>query len=437
MKIGDFFVKLGIKADTKVLTKVGNKAKKAGQSIWKFKNRIIAAATAVAYFSKKTYDAVAALRDFGDQTGLDIIQLQKLQKAAESITPGLDGKQVATDIQSLQKKLTDLKFGGSGVQGLRLLGIDQTGKDAFQIINEMKGAIKGLSDADATNLIERTGLSPQFLRVLKLSNAEFDKLSKGRFLSAKDNKKIIHMGEAFHKLTMTIGELKNGFIAIISGPIGHFLDMVNALVSLGLRLYDTFMKLPYSVQILTATFSILLAMISPLTAAFTLFYLIIEDIFVYMQGSGKSLTGAFMKELPKIIGKMTEGFQQLWQYIKDIKDAFLQWADLKIDSMFDWLDSVVEKFGKLLKLITGISASDAWKWITGKLDSSMDYINESASKSWNKEMGEVERNRASNNTLNQHFNVNSTAPAPEVAHHVGHHTKHGMGKTFNQVRTTP
>ena len=63
MKIGDFFVSLGVKADTKVLTEFGQKTKSAFSNVMGLKTAVIAAGASFAYMANETFKSVQAERN--------------------------------------------------------------------------------------------------------------------------------------------------------------------------------------------------------------------------------------------------------------------------------------------------------------------------------------------------------------------------------------
>jgi len=426
MKIGDFFVSLGVKADTKVLTEFGQKTKSAFSNVMGLKTAVVAAGASFAYFANETFKSVQALENFERATGLSVNKLQQFQRVANLSGTGLDGDQVASQVQALQQNLTDLKFGGGNTQAFRLLGIDVSGKDAFQVMEDMRQAIAGLSDAEATNIIGKAGFSPEMLKILRMSNKEFEKMGKGSFMSAKGRKDVIEMGKAMAKVTTIFKEWKDLLVAMLAGTVGNFLGMISDLME-GLQGLATAI---YNVKPLfyglAAALAVVMFTMSPMLAMFALLYLVIEDLWVAFKG-GESLSGDAFNYLKDVFSGVAENFKEMWAYIKDISSAIAEWT---FDAALEGITFLTDKFKELWDFISNLSASKIWTFLQEGWSSLSGLVTGEAEKG-----AENVSNSSSNKTANVNnvYHINTTAPADDVAKGIAKQQTRELNFTHDEV----
>jgi hypothetical protein len=210
--LDELFVTLGVKTDSKGL----NDAIKGFQIL---RNNIaliggvsVAALFGVKKFVDGTVNSVAALNNLNQQTGLSIDKLQKWSQVAQLSNLSISAEQATNSIATLQKNLAAIHMGQGNIAPFQLLGLD-VNTDAFGILEQLRGKIGKLNNATATNLISQLGLNPEFLSVLKLSRAEFDKLGANRFLNGKQRQDIIALGTTLKQITLEFKILKDQAVA--------------------------------------------------------------------------------------------------------------------------------------------------------------------------------------------------------------------------------
>lgn len=338
MNIGDFFIKLGVISDTGSIQKFSTVV---NQGVSELKNMSIAA-LAVGYTVAKVTDelvnTIVKQENFNKQTGLSIDLLNKWQKAATLSDVTLNYEEISSNIQGIQKNLTELQFGGGNTQAFRWLGIDVTGKDAFEVLEQVRTSIKDIDDRTATQLIEKMGLSPKFISVLRLSRQEFDKISKGGFLTANQRKKVVELGTAFTRLKLELTEIKNRTLANISPLLmrvfGHIENGARHLETFinGLRSSDAQLKTFQAALIALA------AIFLPITTAIGIAIVLFDDLWTAMNG-GESLIGETLKMLSDplfwqwglegLIGSMKD----LFNWMVKIGDSINNWAIDKVKGL--------------------------------------------------------------------------------------------------------
>jgi len=332
--IGELFINLGVKGDTKKLDEF-----KA--SVTKLRSNLIAVGAAFAgavvglnTLVNSSLKGVVSLQNLSNQTGLAVENLQKLQQVGQLANLSLSADQVAQSIGNLQKNINDITVFGSGnITPFSQLGVDpMQSKTAFEVLERVRENIKGLNAATATNLISQIGLSPEFINILRLSREEFDKLSNNMFLSGQQRKDIDKLGtsmkslqlrfialkdQAVAKLAPELDKLVNQFfkwvddngdniIQLISG-IGKSFAVFTKAVSGAFSLVSGFINkisgLENGITILTAAMAGLLLTVRPFLLGFGAIVLLLEDFAVFSAG-GDSVIGDLVnafKDMPDII----------------------------------------------------------------------------------------------------------------------------------------
>ncbi len=332
--IGELFINLGVKGDTKKLDEFKG-------SVTKLRSNLIAVGAAFAgavvglnTLVNSSLKGVVSLQNLSNQTGLAVENLQKLQQAGQLSNLALSADQIAQSIGNLQKNINDITVFGSGnITPFSQLGVDpMQSKTAFEVLERVRENIKGLNAATATNLISQIGLSPEFINILRLSREEFDKLSNNMFLSGQQRKDIDKLGtsmkslqlrfialkdQAVAKLAPELDKLVNQFfkwvddngdniIQLIAG-IGKSFAVFTKAVSGAFSLVSGFINkisgLENGITILTAAMAGLLLTFRPFLLGLGAIVLLLEDFAVFSAG-GESLIGDLVnafKEMPDIV----------------------------------------------------------------------------------------------------------------------------------------
>lgn len=250
---------------------------------------VSAAAYAVTKLTQQTRAHALAYRDYAFQTGMPLENLQQFEAAAARVAPGLTGEKIASELTNLQQNLTNIEFGQGNIFPYQLLGISATTKDATQIVNGLRNAIQGLSNARAINLIERMGLSRDWLYILRMSREEFSKIT-AVMLSPQQIQRTTQMALAFNKLKFSLANFRDQLVALNATSLN---DLFNSVTNIADALSRWFKEEPNAKRFfdsivigLSAIWLRAHPIITALTAIATLF----EDWWVAKQG-GESLFG--------------------------------------------------------------------------------------------------------------------------------------------------
>ena len=319
MKIGEFFIQLGVSAESKKLKEfVGDLGQLQLGALANIASVAALAAELVKLGAEAT-NAAVGFQLFQNTTGLSWKELQKWQIVAQQANVSADT--VASSITNLQRQIAEVRLGRGNIAPFQLLGVAPT--DAFDVLNKLRDRIRGLDAATATNIISQMGLSPEMINVLRLTDSEFAKLSKTvRGMTTDQEQQFLRTKQAMVQLGMAFKYL--GF-----DIVGHFLAAFEKLIPLLNHAYFGFFRLRDILIALAIYFF-------PVQAAIIGLLLVLDDLAVYFTG-GKSITG-----------KAIEGLKQFGQ---ELKNAFTGFNVPKISQLLG-----LGNMGPMGNLMTGALA---------------------------------------------------------------------------------
>tara|TARA_R110000751_G_scaffold299695_4_gene411063 strand:- start:9927 stop:11306 length:1380 start_codon:yes stop_codon:yes gene_type:complete len=367
MKIGELFVQLGVKTDSKPLQNFKRSIVGLRQNLILVQAAAAAAVFGLSKFAGGTIDATAAIVNISKQTGLAVDKLQRLQQAGQLADITLTADQLANSIANVQKNIAAIKLGQGDVSGFGFLNISPENKDAFEVLEDVRESIKGLDNATAVNLISKIGLSPQFINVLRLSKKEFKSLGDNKFLSKQQRKDILDLGTAFKALQLRLGALKDqavakiapklqglvdGFfnwmklngaavinaISGIASVFGTFLSVVGNAVAIVGTLVSSIFGAAGGLKALAGIIAIITVSFSPLVAAAVGLLLVLDDIATFLSG-GESITGdvfnAVSDSVDFLVGKLSALEQMLININQFFANLFAGSFNVNISSAVD------------------------------------------------------------------------------------------------------
>ena len=291
MKLGEFFIQLGVQGDTKELDKTikqleeaeratkrqikfqkdlakatseeqkalirknyyQNKsldlAKKEKSALVDKRNAIMGVAKGLGAFAigamiaYKAVDrvvnslAVANSRmiAFQRQTGISFASLNKYASASASVNFNATPEQMANTMQTLASNLYDIRMGRGDIspyQELAFVGgkpFNPMGMSVEQLIESVREAIKGVGDVQATNLITRMGFSPDDLLMLRMTREEFEKIND-LFLSPREREQMNAYSLQIKKMRLEFQLMKDRALLAI---MPAFLKITNVVKNFG------------------------------------------------------------------------------------------------------------------------------------------------------------------------------------------------------------
>lgn len=335
--LGELFIELGVKADTQALKNVQSAVKGLRTNLLLVGAAFTGAIVGLDRFVNSSLKGVVALQNLNQQTGLSIEKLQRFQQAGQLANLSLNADQIAQSIGNVQRNLAEIRLGGGNLAPFQLLGISPLGKDAFQVIEELRGAIQGIDPAIATNLISQLGLSPEFINILRLSRKEFEALSQNTFLNKEQRRNIDELGtsitalklnfkalkdQAVAKLAPSLNELVQKFfkwlkdngdrivntMSSLARGVAAFASAVGNAFSLTGQFLENIIGLENGIKILAVAFAALSLSFSPFLLGLTAVILLLDDLAVYRRG-GDSVFGDLVKSFENLpnLGKILFG----------------------------------------------------------------------------------------------------------------------------------
>jgi hypothetical protein len=275
MNIGELFVTLGFKADTM-------RVKDFAAAIGEIPVNVATSIASLAGLefelfrvAERGMEAAAAFKTFTNQTGLSWEELQRWQIVAQQSETSAEA--VASSVTNLQRNLAEIRLGRGNISPFQMLGISAN-QDAFAVLAQVRERIKGLDSATATNLISQMGIDASMINVLRLSNDEFEKLSKSvGGLTSSEKGSFLKAKESLALLKLEVQEFMFRYVA-------HMIDGFTMLV-------DKLKEMPVVLAQIGLAVAALVIVFQPLTAAVIGLLLILEDLAVYAKG-GNSVIGS-------------------------------------------------------------------------------------------------------------------------------------------------
>lgn len=280
MKIGEFFVQLGVEADTKTLKDF---AKSIGDIPLNVGTAILALAGIEYELGKVTEQAIQAaigFQMFGAQTGLSWQELQRWQIVAERAN--VSAESVTSSITSLESHLAQIRMGYGNTRPFAMFGID-INQNAFGVLSQLRKAITHYPRSVSRNLLGEMGIGPDMMRILELSDREWLQY-------------VNHVHGMTENQMKDFLELKNVFVSVSQSVRFHLIDLVDHFV----ELFEKGMQFKHFLLGLGVVAGILAVAFAPLTAALVALVLVLDDLAVYMNG-GKSVIGYFLDTLKGIM----------------------------------------------------------------------------------------------------------------------------------------
>lgn len=339
--IDELLVKIGFKTDDKGLKKTKKEIDGFLQGVktcLKSLAQFGAIASAAVFGLYKLEMAVArsnyAFINFARQTDISLAKLNRFAGAASLADFGLDATKAMGGLAALESNLAAISIGQGNIAPFQILGIDPTGKDATQIIDELRTAIKGVSSPMAANLIQQMGLSPEFLAVLRMSRGEFAALGAE---AEKFTLSVPERGE-MNEFSLRLKLLGMRFTYLRDKVLLKVAPVIEGILNLILNLSDGFAELikwmvptegAFKALIVVAT--ALAAAIAPIPTALVALLLVLEDIYAYAHG----------KE--SLFGHLTEGLELFFTEAKSKVVVFFAEVVDRIKNAIKWWNRFIHQ----------------------------------------------------------------------------------------------
>lgn len=369
MNIGELFVKLGFKADTKELTTMKSGLNSARLGAIAMTGAVIGAVIAVNKLISASLQSAVVLKNFEIQTGISSQQLQKWSYVADQNDVSV--QTLIGSIKGLQKAQANLRMGQGNMRPFALLGISPN-EDPFVVLDKLKNRIKGLSPAIASSLLGQLGIGDEMLNLLRNSNLEFDKLNKKFILTAKEQENLIKLNKAYKDFIFTLRGIRDRLVAMISPEVLAFAKALKNnfefLFEVGKWILNLIKKYKWLGGVIAIVGAIALGIFAPWTALILGIILVIDDLWTTFKGG----EGVIANTLAKLMG--FKDINELWKSLKSGFNRFID--DIKkgmdffksiFENSFNFIKDMYEKFIKpIIDGIKGITDNKIIARIIGK-----------------------------------------------------------------------
>lgn len=302
---------------------------------------------------------------FQRTTGISFSSLNKYASANAAVNFNSSIEGTAQSMQRVANNLWDIQMGRGDIspyQELAFVGgkaFNPYGMSVEEVIENVREAIKGVDDLQATNIIQRMGFAPDDLMMLRMSREEFEKIND-LFLSPQQReemnkaglelKKIqlefqkigqsltIGLAKPFIKLATILEKLANLIYKGIIKPIHLGFRTIGSLISNSIKLVK---ELTHA---FIETFNVLKPIFSILKMIGEVIWLPIEDVLTYLTG-GDSLTGRALEGISNVIDNINSSFEnsKIAKFFESIKQGIIDLTTLKVPQ---WLSNFFSMIGQ-------------------------------------------------------------------------------------------
>lgn len=322
---------------------------------------------------KKFIDTGTDISNFSSLTGIAEQDITALGGALEQFGGNVDSAK--SSLQALQQGLSQAEWGQgqlletAALYGVELYNQDGSLKNAQQLLMGLADDFQHLTKAQQFTLGSQLGLDESTILLLQQGKANIKALleeqQKMGVMNAQQALEAKKFSIEWTKLKQSLGSLGRSIAVDIMPPVidfvkqlGKAVDWVRSLDTYTVMLAASFGVLGYAVKNFTQTATFFtknfwranLPLVA-LTAALTLLFLIVEDIYSWTQGK-KSIFGEILEN--ERVKKVIADIQNAFAWIKDLINNF------SFEKLFDGLLS----FAKGLKDAFGDTF--AWMWETLK-----------------------------------------------------------------------
>ena len=375
MKLGELFIQLGVKGDTKELDKtlkqldktekVNNKVAKAEKALgreltenekkWlKNKNAInevrnglngflkatAGIATAVAgsviafdRMANAMFNANQQLITFQRTSGISLNTLNKYASASSLVNYNASLQGTAQSLQNVANNLWDIQMGRGDLSPYQELafvggkGINPFGKSLEQVIEEIRESIKTVDDLQATNIITRMGFAPEDLMMLRMTKEELAEINN-MFLSPQEQEALNQYALQMKKIHLQFSLIGQRLAMNIMPIFVKFMEHIANMADRFGQLWQNCDKFRQSITALGIALGALFAFLNPQLAGISLLvtglFLLFDDLAVYFMG-GKSITGLAIEGIKNFVKEMesisTDKLNKLAESSKAVAEA--------------------------------------------------------------------------------------------------------------------
>lgn len=164
-------------------------------------------------------------------SGVSLDEINKYASSAVSVNSQASREAIGQTMGRISQFLFDLKMGQADVSAIYQMGLfggksfNPWGMDTLQFIEAVRDGIKGINDIDATNIIQKLGFSPDDLLWLRMSREEFENIVN-IFPDEFQSKELEVQAQNLRKIHEEINALTNELLIEASPVIKEFLELL-------------------------------------------------------------------------------------------------------------------------------------------------------------------------------------------------------------------
>lgn len=275
--------------------------------------------------------------NFAQQTNTGIGTLNKYAGVAMLSNMNMSAEQVANSLQTIDSKLAEIRLTGQGAAEFQMLGISPWGKNSGDIIEDLRGKIAGLDNATASNLIQKMGLTPEWLGILRMSSDEFQKLTQSAKefqLNPSQLKEMNTLGLEIRQMQMRLEYLKQRILIAIgpllikmTKPLAKFVEQLDHIVEASAKGLSVISQIPDKFKAIGESLKIIMAVTNPLITVVRALWLFLEDFAVFALG-GNSVIGDAINGIGGIFENLANFGQQM-DWVKVFSSAVNTFLGIK------------------------------------------------------------------------------------------------------------
>ncbi|MFA5659363.1 MAG: hypothetical protein WC900_08775 [Oscillospiraceae bacterium] len=356
MNILDLFAHIGLKADTgpaneflKTITGTQGQLLKVVASTLSF-------ATAIKTMNAAFNDALG-LAKFEQNTGMSSEAMQRWTQVADQVNGA--GASVAATLDAIAANQEKIKFGEGNISGYQLLGIDPK-QNPIDILEQIRTKSAGLPNEMRRNIAQEFGVSRDLVATLELTNEQFSKMSQNAFVIPESSIQGLMRARAElvqlkNQIKFTLDEAVVKALPLIETAEKWIMKIVTAVSNAGImidRLVKYTIGWKNAIIGLIGIFALLNAsfLASPIglfTIGIISLIAVLDDLYVYSSGKGKSIMGYIVNKFPAV-GKA-------FQWLTDLVQGLVEILKFIFTGNTDSLDKFIDKWSKLGGIFTGIA----------------------------------------------------------------------------------
>lgn len=337
---------------------------------------------------------------FQRTTGLSFASLNKYASANAAVNFNSSIEGTAQTMSRLANNLWDIRMGRGDIspyQELAFVGgkaFNPMGMSVEQLIESVREAIKGVDDLQATNIIQRMGFAPDDLMMLRMSREEFEKIND-LFLSPDKREEMNKNALELKKLQLEFQKINQLLTTDLAKP---FLTVTKIIV----KYWDGFYKV----------------ILKPIMLGFKIMYESVKGIVKFSQEGIRAWTNAF-----EILKPILAVFRAIYLILEDVATYFTG-GDSVFGDFINGISEAADKFKnafsfeppqwmqKFLNWLNSINAGDS---VTPNENG--EYMSYPSDKP--EYMSPVNTNNLSQNSnninTNNQFTINTNQPTQVVA----------------------